>query len=108
MYMKKCFGLEVTYISCSFDCENIFKKFLVCDILYFILCVAQGHGAKGQNEYEFSLEFLLPVKPEVGIRFQISPKYLLFLSYLGRLVLVAVLIKLACVSRCATSPRSGR
>lgn len=26
---------------------------------------AQGHGAKGQNEYEFSLEFLLPVKPEV-------------------------------------------
>lgn len=27
---------------------------------------AQGHGAKGQNEYEFSLEFLLPVKPEVS------------------------------------------
>ncbi|KAM7003149.1 very-long-chain (3R)-3-hydroxyacyl-CoA dehydratase [Tautogolabrus adspersus] len=26
---------------------------------------AQGHGAKGQNEYEFSLEFLSPVKPEV-------------------------------------------
>lgn len=26
---------------------------------------AQGHGAKGQNEYGFSLEFLLPVKPEV-------------------------------------------
>ncbi|XP_074533651.1 very-long-chain (3R)-3-hydroxyacyl-CoA dehydratase [Halichoeres trimaculatus] len=26
---------------------------------------AQGHGAKGHNEYEFSLEFLLPVKPEV-------------------------------------------
>uniref|UniRef100_A0A8C9ZTK7 Very-long-chain (3R)-3-hydroxyacyl-CoA dehydratase n=1 Tax=Sander lucioperca TaxID=283035 RepID=A0A8C9ZTK7_SANLU len=27
---------------------------------------AQGHGAKGQNEYEFSLEFLLPVKSEVS------------------------------------------
>ncbi|XP_013859111.1 very-long-chain (3R)-3-hydroxyacyl-CoA dehydratase [Austrofundulus limnaeus] len=26
---------------------------------------AQGRGAKGQNEYEFSLEFLFPVKPEV-------------------------------------------
>ncbi|KAG9273180.1 very-long-chain (3R)-3-hydroxyacyl-CoA dehydratase [Astyanax mexicanus] len=25
----------------------------------------QGHGAKGENEYEFSLEFLKPVKPEV-------------------------------------------
>uniref|UniRef100_A0A3Q3VRB7 Very-long-chain (3R)-3-hydroxyacyl-CoA dehydratase n=1 Tax=Mola mola TaxID=94237 RepID=A0A3Q3VRB7_MOLML len=29
---------------------------------------AQGHGAKGQNEYEFNLEFLLPVKPEVIYR----------------------------------------
>ncbi|XP_068168927.1 very-long-chain (3R)-3-hydroxyacyl-CoA dehydratase isoform X2 [Antennarius striatus] len=29
---------------------------------------AQGHGAKGQNEYEFNLEFLLPVKPEVTFR----------------------------------------
>lgn len=27
---------------------------------------AQGHGAKGQNEYEFSLEFLSPVKPKVS------------------------------------------
>ncbi|KAM9854985.1 very-long-chain (3R)-3-hydroxyacyl-CoA dehydratase isoform 2-T2 [Aulostomus maculatus] len=26
---------------------------------------AQGHGAKGQNEYEFRLEFLQPVKTEV-------------------------------------------
>lgn len=26
---------------------------------------AQGHGAKGDNEYEFRLDFLLPVKPEV-------------------------------------------
>ncbi|TRY87118.1 hypothetical protein DNTS_008180 [Danionella cerebrum] len=25
----------------------------------------QGHGAKGENEYEFTLEFLKPVKPEV-------------------------------------------
>uniref|UniRef100_A0A8C9WDT4 Very-long-chain (3R)-3-hydroxyacyl-CoA dehydratase n=2 Tax=Scleropages formosus TaxID=113540 RepID=A0A8C9WDT4_SCLFO len=29
---------------------------------------AQGHGAKGDNEYEFSLEFLEPVKPEVTHR----------------------------------------
>ncbi|KAF7664531.1 hypothetical protein LDENG_00174480 [Lucifuga dentata] len=27
---------------------------------------AHGDGAKGQNEYEFSLELLLPVKPEVS------------------------------------------
>uniref|UniRef100_A0A668AGY6 Very-long-chain (3R)-3-hydroxyacyl-CoA dehydratase n=1 Tax=Myripristis murdjan TaxID=586833 RepID=A0A668AGY6_9TELE len=27
---------------------------------------AQGHGAKGDNEYEFSLEFLEPVRPEVS------------------------------------------
>ncbi|XP_062326875.1 very-long-chain (3R)-3-hydroxyacyl-CoA dehydratase-like isoform X1 [Osmerus eperlanus] len=26
---------------------------------------ARGHGAKGENEYEFSLDFLGPVKPEV-------------------------------------------
>ncbi|XP_076027635.1 very-long-chain (3R)-3-hydroxyacyl-CoA dehydratase [Genypterus blacodes] len=29
---------------------------------------AQGHGAKGQNEYEFSLEFFSPVKPAVGYK----------------------------------------
>ncbi|XP_048113189.1 very-long-chain (3R)-3-hydroxyacyl-CoA dehydratase [Alosa alosa] len=28
----------------------------------------QGHGAKGENDYEFSLEFLKPVKPEVSHR----------------------------------------
>ncbi|XP_012674182.1 very-long-chain (3R)-3-hydroxyacyl-CoA dehydratase [Clupea harengus] len=28
----------------------------------------QGHGAKGQDQYEFSLEFLKPVKPEVSHR----------------------------------------
>lgn len=27
---------------------------------------AQGHGAKGQNEYQFSLELLSPVKPQVS------------------------------------------
>ncbi|XP_032417316.1 very-long-chain (3R)-3-hydroxyacyl-CoA dehydratase-like isoform X2 [Xiphophorus hellerii] len=26
---------------------------------------AQGHGAKGDNQYEFNLEFLEPVKPEI-------------------------------------------
>uniref|UniRef100_A0A3Q3J9Y3 Very-long-chain (3R)-3-hydroxyacyl-CoA dehydratase n=1 Tax=Monopterus albus TaxID=43700 RepID=A0A3Q3J9Y3_MONAL len=26
----------------------------------------QGHGAKGENEYEFSLEFLEPVRPEIN------------------------------------------
>ncbi|XP_056137602.1 very-long-chain (3R)-3-hydroxyacyl-CoA dehydratase [Lampris incognitus] len=29
---------------------------------------AQGHGAKGEDDYEFSLAFLLPVKPEVRHR----------------------------------------
>ncbi|KAM3876593.1 very-long-chain (3R)-3-hydroxyacyl-CoA dehydratase-like [Diretmus argenteus] len=29
---------------------------------------AQGHGAKGDNEYEFKLEFLHPVRPEVTHR----------------------------------------
>ncbi|CAN9499348.1 unnamed protein product [Ophioblennius macclurei] len=33
------------------------------NVLHF---AAQGHGAKGQNEYEFNLEFLLPVKSEVS------------------------------------------
>uniref|UniRef100_A0A8C5EVG9 Very-long-chain (3R)-3-hydroxyacyl-CoA dehydratase n=1 Tax=Gouania willdenowi TaxID=441366 RepID=A0A8C5EVG9_GOUWI len=28
--------------------------------------VTQGHGAQGQNEYKLSLDFLLPVKPEVS------------------------------------------
>lgn len=43
------------------------EKFMICNIIDGILCVAQGHGAKGQNEYEFSLEFILPVKAEVCI-----------------------------------------
>lgn len=29
---------------------------------------AQGHGAKGQNEYEFNLEFFSPVKSEVSFK----------------------------------------
>lgn len=29
---------------------------------------AQGHGAKGDNEYEFILEFLEPVRPEISHR----------------------------------------
>lgn len=28
---------------------------------------AQGHGAKGDNIYEFEIEFLEPVEPKVGI-----------------------------------------
>uniref|UniRef100_A0A3Q1BIF9 Very-long-chain (3R)-3-hydroxyacyl-CoA dehydratase n=1 Tax=Amphiprion ocellaris TaxID=80972 RepID=A0A3Q1BIF9_AMPOC len=31
-----------------------------------IVPTAQGHGAKGDNEYEFSLEFLEPVQPEIN------------------------------------------
>ena len=27
---------------------------------------AQGHGAKGDNEYQFTLEFLEPVLPKVA------------------------------------------
>lgn len=29
--------------------------------------LAQGHGAKGDNIYEFQIEFLEPVEPKVGI-----------------------------------------
>lgn len=29
--------------------------------------LAQGHGAKGDNIYEFEIEFLEPVEPKVGI-----------------------------------------
>lgn len=31
--------------------------------------LAQGHGAKGDNIYEFQIEFLEPVEPKVGIFF---------------------------------------
>uniref|UniRef100_A0A3P9IJT6 Very-long-chain (3R)-3-hydroxyacyl-CoA dehydratase n=1 Tax=Oryzias latipes TaxID=8090 RepID=A0A3P9IJT6_ORYLA len=44
----------------------------IFDLFFFFFCVincsARGHGAKGQNEYEFSLEFLFPVKPEVSYK----------------------------------------
>lgn len=57
-------------------------KFMICVIMYAIfLCLARGHGAKGQNEYEFSLEFLSPVKPEVCIHWKISPRDLLFILF---------------------------
>ena len=62
-------------------------KFMICVIIYgiFFLCVcvclAQGHGAKGQNEYEFSLEFLSPVKPEVCIHWKITSRYLFFILF---------------------------
>lgn len=36
-------------------------------IKFYCWFAAQGHGAKGENEYRFSLEFLEPVKPEVLI-----------------------------------------
>lgn len=66
---------------------------MICDIVYGILCVAQGHGAKGQNEYEFSLEFNLPVKSEVCIHLKTYPSYfLLLLSCLCLLVLLIVII----------------
>uniref|UniRef100_A0A4W5PQW9 Very-long-chain (3R)-3-hydroxyacyl-CoA dehydratase n=1 Tax=Hucho hucho TaxID=62062 RepID=A0A4W5PQW9_9TELE len=45
----------------------------VCDGLHgikpmFLCRTAQGHGAKGDHDYEFSLDFLEPVKPEVSHR----------------------------------------
>lgn len=41
--------------------ENFFRHKFSCRF------TARGHGAKGENQYEFSLEFLEPVKPEVWI-----------------------------------------
>lgn len=46
---------------------HIWCKTLSVTSFFYISCIAQGHGAKGQNEYEFGLEFLFPVKPEVHI-----------------------------------------
>lgn len=34
---------------------------------FSFVCAAQGYGAKGHHEYHFSLELLLPVKPEVCV-----------------------------------------
>ncbi|KAM4618392.1 very-long-chain (3R)-3-hydroxyacyl-CoA dehydratase isoform 2-T2 [Polymixia lowei] len=44
------------------DAQNI-NVHIHENILHFS---AQGHGAKGENHYEFNLSFLLPVKPEVS------------------------------------------
>ncbi|XP_041652411.1 very-long-chain (3R)-3-hydroxyacyl-CoA dehydratase [Cheilinus undulatus] len=54
--------------------EEIYLRVELTDAQNIDVCVnekvlqfrAQGHGAKGQNEYEFSLEFLSSVKPEVS------------------------------------------
>uniref|UniRef100_A0A3Q3WMX9 Very-long-chain (3R)-3-hydroxyacyl-CoA dehydratase n=1 Tax=Mola mola TaxID=94237 RepID=A0A3Q3WMX9_MOLML len=45
------------------DAKNLDISLQENNILQFR---AQGHGAKGDNEYEFSLEFLEPVRPEVN------------------------------------------
>lgn len=64
---NECFSLKVTITSLFLLQCNRFEKFLICNISVFFFCAAQGRGAKGQNEYEFSLEFLLPVKSEVRV-----------------------------------------
>ena len=50
------------------NCSGVTKGFHTC----FGLIKGQGHGAKGQNDYQFSLAFRLPVNPEV----RTSPVYL--------------------------------
>uniref|UniRef100_A0A7N9ATH1 Very-long-chain (3R)-3-hydroxyacyl-CoA dehydratase n=1 Tax=Mastacembelus armatus TaxID=205130 RepID=A0A7N9ATH1_9TELE len=60
--------------------EEIYLRVELTDAQNIAVCVqenilrfrAQGHGAKGQNEYEFSLEFFLPVKPEERRRLKAS------------------------------------
>ncbi|MED6242340.1 Very-long-chain (3R)-3-hydroxyacyl-CoA dehydratase [Ataeniobius toweri] len=44
------------------DATNVDIRLMEDNTLHFR---AQGHGAKGDNQYEFSLEFLEPVKPEI-------------------------------------------
>ncbi|XP_068168526.1 very-long-chain (3R)-3-hydroxyacyl-CoA dehydratase-like [Antennarius striatus] len=44
------------------DAQNLDISLLENNTLQFR---ARGHGAKGENEYEFSLEFLEPVRPEI-------------------------------------------
>ncbi|XP_029008354.1 very-long-chain (3R)-3-hydroxyacyl-CoA dehydratase [Betta splendens] len=56
--------------------EDIYLRVELTDAQNIAVCVhentlqfrAQGRGAKGQNDYEFSLAFLLPVKPEVSYK----------------------------------------
>ncbi|XP_035855116.1 very-long-chain (3R)-3-hydroxyacyl-CoA dehydratase-like isoform X1 [Sander lucioperca] len=45
------------------DTKNLDIRLQENNILQFR---AQGHGAKGDNEYKFSLEFLEPVSPEIN------------------------------------------
>lgn len=71
-------SLEVTDISLSFDWESIKMISFVLTFRMLLLWTAEGHGAKGQNDYAFSLEFVLPVKQEVcAVDCLPSPKYLL-------------------------------
>lgn len=69
--------------------ENTSSLYRVHGIKPTFLCwTAQGHGAKGDHDYEFSLDFLEPVKPEVFYYFLfqkcsfffISDKYLTLFS----------------------------
>lgn len=54
--------------------EEVYLRVELTDSQNIDVCVrenvlhfkAQGHGAKGQNEYEFTLQFFLPVKAEVS------------------------------------------
>ncbi|KAF5925343.1 hypothetical protein HPG69_001787 [Diceros bicornis minor] len=55
-----------TFLNCNKNCTKLLDglallKFAVTHFSFFI---AQGHGAKGDNVYEFHLEFLELVKPE--------------------------------------------
>lgn len=45
---------------------------MIVDLTFAVFYAAQGYGAKGLNEYEFSLEFLSPVKSKVCVHDQIS------------------------------------
>lgn len=67
--MTKCFSLEVTCtcfikIWCKKFCWDYIKKWWLFLCSY---CPAQGYGAKGHNDYQFCLEFSLPVKPKVCV-----------------------------------------
>lgn len=60
------FIYDVCYDS-NFYMKRIVKPNAVLIWTYSSSSTAQGHGAKGVNEYKFSLEFLEPVRPEVLI-----------------------------------------
>lgn len=56
--------------------EDIYLRVELTDAQNIDICIqdnvlrfkAQGHGAKGENDYEFSLSFLMPVNPELSYR----------------------------------------